>query len=258
MGVAKNCAYAETSSPCRYRHIHSAHIIHLDAPVPSLWVYIFSSLSDVELMAEAQTSPEMLETLAPILHGLIALWGLLDCFWGFRIFRFTVRILAAVMVASVGASIALHYFPGSLLALGGFAVGGLIVGALLGWYLYKVGVFILGFFTGTLIAAPFVGHVAPQWEWVVLAGGGLVIGVLSVLLVNIMIMAGTALTGGFRLVFGTAYYFGGPSLIVATTNPGGATFVVQDHPMLFAGTLGFAAVGFLLQWNAHRKSKGED
>lgn len=206
-------------------------------------------------MDEVSATSAELASFAPLVHGFLAFWGFLDCFLGFRIFRMTVSILVAFAGAAIGVSLAMEYFPESLAALAGFAFAGLVIGALLAWYVYKLGIFVLGFCFGAILVAPFTGMVEQVPEWAVTAGAGLIAGILAVLLINLMVMAATALTGAFRLVYGIAFFLGGPSLLVAVEQPDDLMPVIRQAPLLFILTLLLGAIGFYVQRSSSEKDK---
>lgn len=204
-------------------------------------------------MQEVPATPAELASLAPLLHGFLAFWGFLDCFLGFRIFRMTVSILVAFAGAAIGVALALEYFPESLAALAGFALAGLVLGGLLAWFVYKFGIFVLGFCFGAILVAPFTGMVEEVPDWAVTAAAGVLAGILAVVLINLMVMAATALTGAFRMVYGVAFFFGGPSLMVAVERPDDIMPIIRDAPLLFILTLLLGAIGFYIQRTSSEK-----
>ena len=208
--------------------------------------------------ATAAGTPAYLTSLAPLIHGLIALWGLVECFLGFRIFRAAVRVLMAVFGMALGAGIATTYFADTLTSLGIGAAVGLICGLLLGWYVYRLGVFAMGFFLGMVLSAPFSNVLGPDLPWVVGAGAGVAGGLLALLLINLMIMAATAFTGAFRLVYGAGFFFGGPSLLVLLNDPEHYGALATAQPLLSFLTLFVGGLGFYYQYKSSRPRKKEE
>ncbi len=208
--------------------------------------------------ASTSQIPAQVVALSQAIHGVVALWGLIETFFGFKIFKVTVRILMAFAGAGLGAYVAVSYQPESLLALGVGAGAGLIVGLVLGWFMYKLGIFVLGFFLGTVIAAPFSNALGPDMTWAVAGAAGLVCGLITLVLINLMVMAATSLTGAFRLVYGVAFFFGGPSLLMLIQDPNQYGVLARDEPLLAGITLLVGAIGFYFQYASNKPRKKEE
>lgn len=202
---------------------------------------------------------------APVLHLLIALWGLVDCLFGLKIFTATVKILMAFAFAAGAATLALQFHPESVPWLVGASVAGLIVGLLLGWYLYKVGVALSAVFAGFVLSAPLAAQCPAEYAMFVQGGVGVAAGILVFFIMEPAIIVSTALTGAFRLVFGLAFFFwSGPSLLDYMGGNGNKNlmelFTGQNQTFALA-TLGAAAVGCFIQfraWRAAHKGKDEE
>jgi hypothetical protein len=191
---------------------------------------------------------------APVLHGFIVLWGLLDCFFGFRIFRATLKILGAFVFAVLGASIALSIVPGSVPILIVSCLVGLILGFIVGWYIYKVGIVALAICGGFILLAPFASSLGSN-AVLIQCGVALFAGVLAFFLLEPVIIASTALTGAYRVMFGLMFFLGGPNLIDYIR--GAKSFEklltsVDKLPMIL--TLLLAAVGMFVQFSAWHSS----
>jgi hypothetical protein len=200
---------------------------------------------------------------APVLHLLIALWGLVDCLFGLKIFTATVKILMAFAFAAGAATLSLQFYPESVAWLAGAAIGGLIIGLLLGWYLYKIGVALSAVFAGFVLSAPLAAMCPPEYAMFVQGAVALVAGIVAFFIMEPAIIVSTALTGAFRLVFGLAFFFWhGPSLLdyMGGKKPLMELFTGQNQTFALA-TLGAAAVGCFIQfraWRAAHKGKDEE
>jgi len=146
--------------------------------------------------------------------GLLAL-GLIQMFFGYRLFR--------VLVGVVGALIGYYYAP-AIVALGSGAVPGTatsvvigvglaIVFALLAWYVFRLAAFVWGATMGFAVSV-----VTFQAPWLALVIG-LVVGALAMLFQRVVIVLLTALNGAWLVVSGSAYLLG-----QITTPPRGLVF----------------------------------
>jgi hypothetical protein len=190
---------------------------------------------------------------APILHGFIALWGLLDCFFGFRIFRVTLKILMGFAFAVLGASLAARIVPGSVPVFLIACAVGLILGFVVGWFIYKAGVVAIAMFGGFILAGPFVAAFGAN-AFLAQCGVAVAAGVLAFFLLEPVVIAATALTGAYRAVFGLMFFFGGKNLMdyVGGAKHYDELFVNADRVTMFV-TLLLAAVGGFLQFASWRR-----
>jgi hypothetical protein len=195
-----------------------------------------------------------------ILHGLIALWGLLDCFFGFRIFRATMRLLMGFIFAVAAATLALRIVPESVPVFLVSCAVGLVLGFLVGWYVYKLGVVAMAVLGGFVLAAPFVSSLGAN-AFMAQCGVALACGLLTFLLLEPVVIASTALTGAFRVMFGVMFFFGGQSLMeyICGTKSFESLFVNMGKLPLVL-TLLLAVVGCFVQFASWRgeHSKDED
>lgn len=189
-----------------------------------------------------------------LLHILIVVWGLADCFFGFRIFKLTLTLLGVVMGALLGLVLGGALFDGGLIALSsGFILGGILGGAL-AFYVYLVGVFVLGFGGGVILAAPllepFLGSAIN-----ILLVIGVLSGILSIFLVKVMIIVITAVTGAFRVVFGASYLMGGYNFFDAITDPESLPTALAESDGLFWTMALTAAAGILVQFHSRKRRR---
>lgn len=189
-----------------------------------------------------------------LLHILIVVWGLADCFFGFRIFKLTLTLLGVVMGALLGLVLGGALFDGGLIALSsGFILGGILGGAL-AFYVYLVGVFVLGFGGGVILAAPLL---EPFWGSAIniLLVIGVLSGILSIFLVKVMIVVITAVTGAFRVVFGASYLMGGYNFFDAITDPESLPTALAESDGLFWTMAITAAAGILVQFHSRKRRR---
>lgn len=198
-----------------------------------------------------------------IVHGFLVLWGLLDLFFGYRIFRALLGIFGAFIGALAGAWLVSGLMDGWMgPAIGGLA--GLICGGFLAWYVSVAGIALLGAGAALALAVPLLaGRVDAPWEDVALAGAMVVGGLLAAVAVRPLLIVATSLAGAFRVVFGGAFLLGlGPNLFLlraATADPdqevaapagGLAETLTGGNELLAWLVLAVAAVGVVVQFVA--------
>ena len=174
-------------------------------------------------------------------------WGLLDCFFGYRVFRFTVAVLGALAGAMLG------QMAGQALGLGhGGMIGGVIAGGLLGmglaFLLYLAAVFVAGFGFGSALGLLLLTHLNPM---VALLGGcvlGVVGGFLAVRLQRALIILSTALLGSFRALLALTYYSSRIDWLYYVQQPQQLPALIDSNAWMFPSILALAAVGAIAQF----------
>lgn len=154
--------------------------------------------------AEISTSTLIVGAIISILIGIAF------CFFGYRIFRILLAILGFIAGAAAGvaAVTAILVQQGTTtgqtlyLIIGGL-VGG-IIGAVLLYFLYIVGVFLLGAALGAILAAAIVPMLTNDRTALTVAviGLGLVGGVLAIILQRVLIIIATSFSGAQAIVSG--------------------------------------------------------
>lgn len=189
---------------------------------------------------------------------MAALWGVLDLFFGYRIFKITLVVLGLVVGIGAGAVVGERVFgenTDNLLIAAG--IGG-ILGAFLSLAFFKVAVFLLGAALGFTGAAPFVADFAPLTAWLILGGAALLGGVLALWLIKIMIKAGTAFTGAYRVIYGAIGVMHPEALQGSATIGEGLAELVSEYRMWMLGVVLLGVVGFAVQLFSGRKESSED
>ena len=178
--------------------------------------------------------------------GTIA-WGLLDCFFGYRVFRFTVALLGALTGAVVGQA------AGTTLGLGhGGVIGGMIVGGLLGaglaYLLYIAAVFLAGFGFGATLGILLLTRLN---HMVALIGGGIlgvIGGFLAVKLQRPLIILSTALLGSFRALLAMTYFSSRIDWLYYVQQPQQIPALIDGNTWMFPAVVALAAVGAIAQF----------
>ncbi|HML95660.1 MAG TPA: TMEM198/TM7SF3 family protein [Thermodesulfobacteriota bacterium] len=131
--------------------------------------------------------------------------GLVECFFGYRIFRFILGVAgfvaAAVFFGSLGYELSGGSEPVSIIA--GLAGG--VLGACLFYYLYIIGVFFLGAILGFTIAMYVFSLINVEVIPAVLYGAAIISGALAAVFQKPMLIIATAFGGSFAAVTGGAY-----------------------------------------------------
>jgi hypothetical protein len=139
-------------------------------------------------------------------------FGLLNCFFGYRIFRILLAVYGFVLGAFVGILVAGTVAPGQALWLIVGAIAGGVIGAVLMAILYLVGVFVLGALGGALLAnaiGTVVGITMPTLVVIIVA---IVVGVIALIAQRAVLILLTALGGAWGAVAGGVLLFTGQTL----------------------------------------------
>ena len=189
-------------------------------------------------------------------------WGVLDCFFGYKVFKVTLGLLGGLMgvVGGQAAGQALGLGPAG--EIGGMIVGGLL-GAGLAFLLYVAAVFVAGFgfgaTLGILLLANYHHMVA------LLSGGvlGIIGGFLAVKVQRILITLSTALLGSFRAMLALSYFTNQIGWLYYCQQPQQIPALIDGNKWMFPSILTLATVGVIAQLElgasaGKEKSKGAD
>ena len=137
---------------------------------------------------------------------LLSLFGLVDCFWGCRIFKVILQIFGFVIGAGAGAALGLGLSNGNFaVALFAGLLGGLL-GAVIIVALRALGIFLIGAFLG-LLAGSLLMMAGLRLNPVFLLVVAVIGGILCLVLDKLMIIVATAFGGAWFSVFGFASVF---------------------------------------------------
>ena len=193
-----------------------------------------------------------------ITAGAIA-WGLLDCFFGYRVFKVTLGIVGGLLGMLLGQA------AGVALGLGtagqiGVMIGAGLLGAGLAFLLYTGAVFVAGFGFGATLGILLLTH----YNHMVALMSGLVLGIiggfLAVKLQKILIILSTALLGAFRAILALAYFVSQLDWFYYYQKPQELPAVIDGNTWMFPSILGLAVVGIIAQFelggsSAKKKTK---
>jgi hypothetical protein len=134
-------------------------------------------------------------------------FGLVACFFGFRIFRLVLSIIGIILGASIGLALTADstQLTQILVALAGGLIGAVVMNAL-----YFLGVVIAGAWLGALAANLLVAALGIEPNVIFLVIGAVVGGVVALVLNKLMIILSTAFSGAAGVIYGLTLIF--PSL----------------------------------------------
>lgn len=208
-------------------------------------------------MEPVESSPFIPLEYVPYAYGVLILWGLIDCFFGYRVFRLTLIFMFAIALSALGAW-AGHYFqPGnSLWITVGFGAG-FILGGVFSIFFYKIAVSALGALLGLALVTPWISGMD---EWVQLLSLGMAAAVcawLALLVVELMVKIATAVTGSLRIVYGVWFFLGGPPVLERMYQGEAIEPQVSASTPALVAFLALAVAGFAVQMRRSRRSKAE-
>lgn len=193
--------------------------------------------------------------LYPWISAAFIAWGLLDCFFGYKIFKLTIALFGAFAGAIFGQA------AGIALGLG-FAgeIGGLIVGALLGaglsYLLYLGAVFCAGFAFGATLGMLLLANYHHMVA--LLTGGvlGIIGGIAAVKLQKVILVLATAVLGAFRATTALMYFTHRIDWVYYFRQPQQIPALISGHPWLLPAVLLLAAIGAVAQFELGSRSGG--
>lgn len=185
----------------------------------------------------------------PIFYGVMIGAGAIACFFGFRLFKFMIAILAGFAGALAGAALGYQFGDDPLIwTLGGLFIGGLL-GALMGFFFYSLAVAFAGASLGIVLSLPWIGHAThPLWQLGIMLGAAMVFALIAIVAVNGVIRLGTAYIGAFGVVYGSWFFFGGPAIHELIADSESIIPVLAAHPIPAGIMLAVGTLGLLFQW----------
>ncbi len=178
--------------------------------------------------------------------------GTLYCFLGYRTLKIVIALTGFIMAGAVGGALAAWISQSHTVAtLVGAGIGG-IAGALALFFLYKAGIFVLGFLAATMIGLNTVGVLDESWApWAVL-GIGVGGGIVALLLERLMMTLATAALGAWIVVSGLAFFVLGPPLLRTLEPP--IDLSGHEGALLLAWVI-LAAGGAIMQFATHKSRR---
>jgi hypothetical protein len=185
---------------------------------------------------------------------LVTLFGLLSCFYGWRIFKLVLVVGGLLIGAAIGVQLSVD--PATGASNGLIVVLMALVGAAVIVALLRVAVFVAGALFGAVVGLAIVNTfgIDPAVAVLIYAAFGVVGGLLALWIQKLMIILATAFGGAMAILFGFGLMFPSLSLLRVTVEsvrlssagqppliqPGDTTQLVGTILWLVLGVLGFA------------------
>ena len=184
--------------------------------------------------------------LVNLIIGASAAWGLIECLFGYRLFKWMLALTGFALGAIAGGAAGMQLYGAIGAVIGGLIVG--VFGGVMMVVMYFVGVFamgaMLGALAGLLIAGPHAGFAIPAA--VVL---GLIGGILAVVLQKLLIVLSTALVGSYLVILAAVHFaLGGLDLQRLSNDTTYISDMIRQRPAILAFWLGLALVGVIVQY----------
>lgn len=187
-----------------------------------------------------------LRELYPWISAGAVVWGVLDVFFGYRIFKITLALVGALIGLGAGQALA-----GLLGAAGTGEAVGMVIGAMLGaglaFLLYLAAVFVAGFGFGVTLGVLLLSQ---QSQAVILVAGlvlGVIGGFLAVKVQRVLIVLATALLGSFRAVLALSYFTSQLDWLFYFRQPAQMPALLEGNGWMFPSILVLAAIGTVAQ-----------
>lgn len=135
------------------------------------------------------------------------LWGLVNGFIGYRIFRVLLAVIGCATGAMIGAAVC-----NALWGIVGAILGALVlaaIGVVIMVFLYLVGLFFYGAGVGVLIGVMILSAFKPEIHPSVLIIPAVLFGILAIFLQKPVIIFSTAFGGSWSVAAGIFHFFGG-------------------------------------------------
>jgi hypothetical protein len=140
----------------------------------------------------------------PMMLGAALITGVLYCFLGYRLFRLALALTGFVVAGAVALALVGWLSGGHVLVTGVVAFLGGLCGAAALFFLYRTGVFFLGFL-GTLLITYNVLHASPEpWAPWAMIGAALAGGLIALVLERPVMTLATACMGAYVAIFAGA------------------------------------------------------
>lgn len=186
-------------------------------------------------------------------------WGLLDVFFGYRIFKLTLTVIGGLLGMAAGHALAVATGLGTGGQVAALIVGGL-AGAGLAFLLYIAAVFVAGFAFGATLGLLLLANYHHMVALLTGAVLGIVGGFLAVKVQRMLIVLSTALVGSFRAVLASSYFTSQLDWLYYFRQPDQMPALIESNPWMFPSILALAAVGAIaqLELGGAREPKAKD
>ena len=203
-----------------------------------------------------------LEEMYPWISAGAIAWGVLDVFFGYRVFKITLALIGGILGLAAGHALI------TALGLGqGAETAAMIIGALLGaglaFLLYIAAVFVAGFGFGATLGMLLLANYHPMVVLLIGVVLGIIGGFLAVKIQRILIILSTSLLGSFRAVLALSFFTSQIDWLFYFKRPDQMPALIDGNSWMFPSILALAAVGVIAQLElgsaqGAKKSKPKD
>lgn len=148
---------------------------------------------------------DLSQDMLNLLFGLGILFGIIQCFFGYRIFKIILGLMGFILGGILAGAIAFALSQEEAVAILAGLIGG-CVGAILMVILYFVGIFLIGAFLGAGLGTALFLAAESNPEPAVLVILGIIGGVIALILQKFIIIVSTSFGGASNVVTGIAYF----------------------------------------------------
>jgi Domain of unknown function (DUF4203) len=170
----------------------------------------------------------------------------LDCFFGYKVFKVTLALFGALVGAGLAQAIAQH-FAATQTVETVCLVAGAMFGAGLAFLLYIAAVFVAGFGFGATLGVLLLAnyhHMVAMLSGVVL---GIVGGFLAVKVQRVLIILSTSLLGSFRSMLALSYFTSQIDWVFYFRQPDQLPALIENNAWMLPSIIALAAVGVIAQ-----------
>ena len=189
-----------------------------------------------------QIEPE----LYPWLSIACITWGILDCFFGYKVFKVTLALFGALVGAGLAHALIQHFTVSQTVEIV-LLIAGALLGASLAFLLYIAAVFVAGFGFGATLGMLLLAnyhHMVAMLTGVVL---GIVGGFLAIKVQRVLIILSTSLLGAFRAILALSYFTSQIDWFFYFRQPDQMPALIDNNGWIFPSVLALAAVGVVAQ-----------
>ena len=199
--------------------------------------------------------------LYPWLSVAGIMWGVLDCFFGYKVFKVTLALFGALLGVAVAQQVARYLGAGPAAETVSLIVGA-VAGAGLAFLLYLAAVFVAGFGFGATLGVLLLANFHPMVALLTGVVLGIISGFLAMKVQRVFIILSTALLGSFRALLALSYFTSQIDWLFYFRQPDQLPALIESNVWMFPSILALAAVGVVTQLEldgtaAKKKSKAK-
>jgi len=183
--------------------------------------------------------------------GVLLAAGLLYCFLGYRLFRLILGLTGFLMAGGVAAGLAGWASQGNIVAMA--VAGGLggLCGAVALSFLYRVGVFFLGFLGVLLVAYTILQGIETPWRPWIVVGSAVLGGLLALWIERPVMTMATAVIGAWLAAWSSYFLLLQTRLADRVSDP---EFATRALWAVWAAFAVFTALGAAFQFSMRRET----